>query len=96
MFFLEIDDDRSSVEQPLRFESGSITLGRDDSMDVVLDDLTVSRQSAIIIERDAQHYLQDLGGKNSVRVNDAVVVSHPLKDGDIISIGKYKIYFRTT
>ena len=96
MFFLEIDDDRSSVEQPLRFEGGSITLGRDDSMDVVLDDLTVSRQSAIIIERDAQHYLQDLGGKNSVRVNDAVVVSHPLKDGDIISIGKYKIYFRTT
>ncbi len=93
MFVLEIQNGRSHERRELRFGELPVTIGRDNTMDVILDDETVSRQSAVIIERDARPFLQDLGGRSPVRVNGSVVVSHPLQHGDVIELGAYRLVF---
>src|SRR5688572_4956154 len=77
------------------FEStkGQVFLGRDRSMDIVLDDPLVSRQHAVIIRRGAESVLQDMGGKNPIRVNGRPVVSHVLGPGDEIEIGETILTF---
>ena len=58
------------------FESvkSPVFVGRDKSMDMVLDDPRVSRQHAVITARDGSYVIQDVGGRNPVRVNRKVVV----------------------
>ncbi len=63
-------------------------------MDVVLDDAKVSRQSALIIERGGQHFLQDLGGRNLIRIDEKHVVSRRLMHGDVILIGDCRLAYR--
>ncbi|MBN1444252.1 MAG: sigma 54-interacting transcriptional regulator [Planctomycetes bacterium] len=78
------------------FESAAtpVFLGRDQSMDIVLDDPQVSRQHAVIISRGPHFVIQDVGGRNPVRVNQRPVVSHVLRRGDVISLGGTNIVFR--
>ena len=77
------------------FESpkSKVFVGRDRSMDIVLDDPLVSRQHAVIISRGSQFVLQDIGGRNAVRVNGAEVISHSLSPGDAIQIGETVLVF---
>jgi len=62
-------------------------------MDIVLDDPLVSRQHAVIIRRGSECVLQDMGGKNPIRVNTRPVVSHILTPGDEIEIGETVLTF---
>ncbi|HVR76590.1 MAG TPA: sigma 54-interacting transcriptional regulator [Planctomycetota bacterium] len=77
------------------FESpkSSIFLGRDRSMDLVLDDPLVSRQHAVIISRGSDFVLQDIGGRNPIRVNRKEVLSHVLSPGDLIEVGETSLVF---
>ncbi|MCZ6794141.1 MAG: sigma 54-interacting transcriptional regulator [Planctomycetota bacterium] len=79
------------------FESDNspVFLGRDQSMDLVLDDPLVSRQHAVIICRGRRHVIQDVGGRNPIRVNDQPVVSHVLRQGDVVSLGNTRLVFRS-
>ncbi len=92
MFVLEVVDGESAPRF-LRFETTPVTIGRDASMDVVLDDPTVSRQSSVIIQRGGRLFLQDLGGRNAPCVNGNVLVSHPLLHSDVMTIGRFRIVF---
>ncbi len=68
-----------------------ITIGRDVSNDISLDDELVSKEHAVLevmINEDVVEYLiQDLNSTNHTFVNDAPVNLHKLKDGDMIRIG---------
>lgn len=92
MLRLEI---RQRDQVPFSFESAQIPLfvGRDQSMDLVLSDPLVSRQHAVIVSRGASFVIQDMGGRNPVRVNDKVVVSHVLHPGDVIGMGSTELVF---
>ena len=92
MLRLEI---RHKTKGTSSFEStkGQVFLGRDRSMDIVLDDPLVSRQHAVIIHRGSESVLQDMGGKNPIRVNGRPVVSHVLAPGDEIEIGETVLTF---
>jgi transcriptional regulator with GAF, ATPase, and Fis domain len=70
-----------------------VFVGRDRSMDLVLDDPLVSRQHAVIITRDEEFVIQDLGARNPLRVNQKVVVSHVLSPGDVIGLGNTQLVF---
>jgi transcriptional regulator with GAF, ATPase, and Fis domain len=74
-------------------ETTPIFLGRDQSMDVVLDDPLVSRQHAVIISRDHRFVIQDVGGRNPLRVNGRPSVSHVLRSGDVLTLGGTEIIF---
>ena len=61
--------------------------------DVFLDDVTVSRDHALIVRRGSDYYLDDSGSLNGTYVNRRRIDSHRLADGDELQIGKYKLAF---
>lgn len=70
-----------------------MTVGRRPECDVFLDDVTVSRDHAVIVRRDGEYYIDDSGSLNGTYVNRRRIESHRLEDGDELQIGKYKLAF---
>jgi pSer/pThr/pTyr-binding forkhead associated (FHA) protein len=70
-----------------------LTVGRRPDSDVFLDDVTVSRDHAVIVSRGGDHYLDDCGSLNGTYVNRHRIESHRLTDGDELQVGKYKLAF---
>jgi FHA domain/zinc-ribbon domain len=75
-------------------ESDRNTVGRRPDSDIFLDDVTVSRDHAMIVRRGSDdYYLDDCGSLNGTYVNRRRIESHRLADGDELQIGKYKLAF---
>ena len=74
-------------------DADRMTIGRRPESSVFLDDVTVSRDHALIVRRGTDHHLDDLGSLNGTYVNRRRIDSHHLEDGDEIQIGKYKLTF---
>jgi len=70
-----------------------MTIGRRPDSDVFLDDVTVSRDHALLIRRAAEWYLDDCGSLNGTYVNRARIDSQRLADGDELQVGKYKLAY---
>ena len=69
------------------------TIGRSPDCPVFLDDVTVSRRHAELVERDGRWFVEDLGSLNGTFVNRRRVESSELSDGDELQIGKYRLTF---
>ena len=69
-------------------------IGRLQDNDIVIDNLSVSRKHAVIKSTKEGYTVTDLGSKNGTFLNDQPIKSAPLKDGDVITIGKYRIHFQ--
>jgi hypothetical protein len=69
------------------------TIGRSPDCGVFLDDVTVSRRHAALVQRDRGWMIEDLGSLNGTFVNRRRVEAAPLEDGDEIQIGKYRLTF---
>jgi hypothetical protein len=70
-----------------------LTVGRRPDSDIFLDDVTVSRDHAILVRRGDEYYLDDCGSLNGTYVNRRRIESHHLADGDELQIGKYKLAY---
>jgi len=70
-----------------------MSIGRTPDAAVFLDDVTVSRNHALIVRRRDGLYIDDLGSLNGTYVNRRRIESHKLDDGDEIQIGKYKLSY---
>ena len=70
-----------------------MTIGRNPDAEVFLDDVTVSRNHAMVIARPNGHYIDDLGSLNGTYVNKRRIESHHLVDGDELQVGKYKLTY---
>jgi pSer/pThr/pTyr-binding forkhead associated (FHA) protein len=70
-----------------------MSIGRRPDSDVFLDDVTVSRDHALLIERSDQWHLDDCGSLNGTYVNRERIESQRLEEGDEVQIGKYKLTF---
>jgi hypothetical protein len=82
---------RSGESFPLDAER--LTVGRRPDSDIFLDDVTVSRDHALLVRRGGDYYLDDCGSLNGTYVNRRRIESHRLTDGDELQIGKYKLAF---
>jgi hypothetical protein len=69
------------------------TIGRSPDCEVFLDDVTVSRNHAVLVERDGRFVIEDQGSLNGTYVNRHRVESAELEDGDELQIGKYRLTF---
>ncbi|WP_274715824.1 FHA domain-containing protein [Thermoleophilum album] len=69
------------------------TIGRSPNADVFLDDVTVSRNHAVVVRRRDGFYIDDLGSLNGTYVNRRRIESHRLTHGDELQIGKYRLTF---
>lgn len=74
-------------------EGDRTSIGRTPEAGVFLDDVTVSRNHALVVRRDDGVYLDDLGSLNGPYVNRRRIESQELEDGDEIQIGKYKLSY---
>lgn len=70
-----------------------LTIGRRPYNALMLDDLTVSGEHAVLLTRGAECVIQDLNSRNGTLVNGASVAQRTLSDGDLIDIGVYRLQF---
>ena len=69
------------------------TLGRRPYNDIVIDNLAVSGEHAVMQMSGADVFLEDLNSTNGTYVNGKAIKKQPLQNGDTVEIGKYKIKF---
>ena len=70
-----------------------MTIGRSPDAEVFLDDVTVSRNHALLVRRRDGLYIDDLGSLNGTYVNRRRIESHKLSNGDELQVGKYKLTY---
>jgi len=68
-------------------------IGRSPDCEIFLDDVTVSRNHAVLIERDGRFFVEDQGSLNGTFVNRRRIDSVELENGDEVQIGKYRLTF---
>ena len=68
-------------------------IGRSPDCEIFLDDVTVSRNHAVLIEQDGGYVVEDQGSLNGTFVNRRRIESVRLENGDEVQIGKYRMTF---
>ena len=81
------------VGESFAVDGERMSIGRRPDSEVFLDDITVSRDHALLIRRSEHWYLDDCGSLNGTYVNRSRIDSHRLEEGDEVQIGKYKLTF---
>ena len=79
--------------ETFRPRGGRTRIGRSPDCDVFLDDVTVSRNHALLVERDGRFFVEDEGSLNGTFVNRRRIDSAELENGDELQIGKYRLTF---
>jgi pSer/pThr/pTyr-binding forkhead associated (FHA) protein len=69
------------------------TIGRSPDCGIFLDDVTVSRRHAVLVERDGAFTIEDQGSLNGTFLNRKRIESAELENGDELQIGKYRLIF---
>lgn len=89
--YLAIASGDEVVHLPL---TGAVTrLGRSLSADVHLDDATVSRRHALVVQRDGAFVLLDDRSMNGTFLNGERIREAPLADGDLVELGAIALRF---
>jgi hypothetical protein len=81
------------VGQSFPLAGERLTIGRSPDAEIFLDDVTVSRDHAVLVRRSGAWYLDDSGSLNGTYVNRRRIESHKLEDGDELQVGKYKLTY---
>jgi FHA domain len=69
------------------------TLGRRPYNDIVIDNLAVSGEHAVLQMVGNEVQIEDLNSTNGSYVNGKAVKKQVLQNGDVVEVGKYKIKF---
>ncbi len=68
-------------------------IGRSPECEIFLDDVTVSRNHAVLIARPGGYVVEDQGSLNGTFVNRRRIDTAVLQGGDELQIGKYRMTF---
>lgn len=71
-----------------------MTIGRKDDNDIRIDNLAVSGHHAKLLTIFDDSFLEDLDSTNGTYVNGQPITKHPLKNGDVIVIGKHELRYK--
>ena len=85
---------KDKVIQEYPIEGGqTLTIGRQEANDIVIDNLAVSANHARIDSVATTFILTDLQSTNGTFVNNQLISSHNLEHNDKITIGKHELLF---
>jgi FHA domain/zinc-ribbon domain len=68
-------------------------IGRSPDCEVFLDDVTVSRNHAVLVHENGEYVVEDQGSLNGTFVNRKRIDRAPLHEGDELQVGKYRMTF---
>jgi two-component system, NtrC family, sensor kinase len=71
-----------------------MVVGREASCEIAIDNLGISRQHCVFVQKGDTYAVQDLGSSNGTYVNGRKISEHFLNDQDEVIVGKYTIRFR--
>ncbi len=72
------------------------TLGRRPYNDIVVDNLAISGEHAVLHMIGGDVYLEDLNSTNGTYVNARAIKKQALEHNDVIEVGKYKVRYLAT
>ncbi len=78
-------------DRTILIDRKTTTIGRLPGCDIRLDDQSASRLHAEIRRSEAKYLIKDLGSTNGTLLNGVPIELAPLRDGDIIAIGKTRL-----
>jgi pSer/pThr/pTyr-binding forkhead associated (FHA) protein len=81
------------VIKEVQLTKDKTTLGRRPYNDIVIDNLAISGEHAVLQLTGSEVYLEDLNSTNGTYVNGKTAKKQLLRNGDMIEVGKYKIRF---
>jgi hypothetical protein len=70
-----------------------LTVGRDPESGIFLNDITVSRDHAVLTRSGGEVSIEDVGSLNGVYVNGASITRCALHNGDQVQIGRFQMVF---
>jgi len=83
------------VIKEVQITKDKTTLGRRPYNDIVIDNLAVSGEHAVLQMVGADVFIEDLNSTNGTYVNGQPVKKHFLQNNDVIELGKYRLKFLT-
>ena len=69
------------------------TLGRRPYNDIVIDNLAVSGEHAVVLMVGHEVHLEDLNSTNGTYINGKAARKQILQNNDLVEVGKYKLKF---
>ncbi len=81
------------VIKEVQLSKDRTSLGRRPYNDIVIDNLAVSGEHAVVQMAASDVYVEDLNSTNGTYVNGKAVKKQLLQHADVVEIGKYKIRF---
>jgi hypothetical protein len=82
-----------TVLQEMDLSKERITIGRRSYNDVVIDDLVISGEHAVIVTEKGDSFLEDLNSTNGTQINGQPVRKHFLRDQDVIVLAQYTLTY---
>ena len=101
---IPLDSSSSSAEEPLyilsllnnelmssswKLSNKDYKIGRSSENNIILDDITVSRNHALLSVNNKNIKITDNNSTNGIYINNVIKSDSELKSGDKIQIGKY-------
>jgi predicted component of type VI protein secretion system len=81
------------VIKEVQLTKDKTTLGRRPYNDIVIDNLAVSGEHAVLQMIGAEVFIEDLNSTNGTYINGKAIKKQQLRANDVIEIGKYKVKF---
>lgn len=81
------------VIKEVQITKDKTTLGRRPYNDIVIDNLAVSGEHAVLQMVGADVFIEDLNSTNGTYINGKAIKKQLLSNSDVVEIGKYKIKF---
>jgi adenylate cyclase len=85
----------NGVEKTYNLQNATTSIGRAPDNDVVfINEHSISRKHASIVQENGEFFLVDLGSKNGTKVNGQIVKRHRLSNDDQVLLGKVVLTFK--
>ena len=81
----------NKVLKELKIDQNELIVGRDETSDIQIDNIAVSREHAMIVKGPNYYFIEDMHSKNGTFVNGKIINKKFLNIDDEILIGKHSL-----